>query len=703
MIKYTTEDHIAILNIGADDQSMNVLNEASVKALDENIDKFFADKDLKGAVITSAHKEFMAGADLKMITSLNTAEEISAMATNLHKLFRKIELSERPIVAAINGTALGGGYELCLACHHRVGVKNSGAQIGLPEVTLGLLPGAGGTQRLPRMIGFEKALPLLLEGKRLKPEQALQMGLVDNLVENQEQLISEAKSWINVHPKVLKAWDEKGFRVPGGDVHSGKGFNIFSSGSALVAGKTQNNYPAPQAILNAVYEGLPLQFDRACEIEVRYFTQLATGKVSKHMIRTLFFNMNKANALSTRPDVEKRKVAKVGILGAGMMGAGIAYASAMAGIKTVLKDVNKEAAEKGKDYSRNLLKKRVEYGKMSEDAANKILDNILCSDDYNDFKNADLVIEAVFEDRELKAQVTKDSEAQLDEKAVMASNTSTLPISGLAKASVRPERFIGLHFFSPVDKMQLVEIILGEQTGDEALGLAMDYVKQIRKTPIVVRDGRGFYTSRIFKTYVSEGIELLAEGVEPALIENAGKQAGMPVGPLAVADEVSIELLYRIFKQTEKDGIVSKAAAKDVSTLFMEKLDRPGKKAKKGFYEYPEGGKKYLWPGLKEHFKSLETQPSLQEVKDRLLYVQSLETVRCMDEGIVMRPEDADIGSILGWGFPPYTGGAISFIDFVGIKAFVERAETLASKFGERFEPTASLKAKAEKGEGFYQ
>ncbi|MEX2589440.1 MAG: enoyl-CoA hydratase-related protein, partial [Chitinophagales bacterium] len=366
MIKYTTEDNIALLTIGAEDQSMNVLNDASVKALEESIDKFLVNKDLKGAIITSSHNEFMAGADLKMITSLDTAEEISAMATKLHQLFRKIELSERPIVAAMNGTALGGGYELCLACHHRIAVKNSGAQIGLPEVTLGLLPGAGGTQRLPRMIGFEKALPLLVEGRRLKPEQAEKMGLVDALVENQDQLIAAAKSWITDNPSVQKPWDQKGFRIPGGDVHSGTGFNTFSAGSALVAGKTQNNYPAPQAILNAVYEGLPLQFDRACEIEVRYFTQLATGKVAKNMIRTLFFNMNKANALSNRPNVEKRKVNKVAILGAGMMGAGIAYVSAMAGIESVLKDINLEGAEKGKDYSRNLLKKRIERGKMDE-------------------------------------------------------------------------------------------------------------------------------------------------------------------------------------------------------------------------------------------------------------------------------------------------------------------------------------------------
>lgn len=701
MIQYTIEDNIAILTIG-DGKFMNVLNDASVKALEENVTKFLVDENLKGAIITSSHKEFVAGADLKMITSLNTAEEVSAMATRLHQLFRKIELSERPFVAAINGTALGGGYELCLACHYRIAVNNSGAQIGLPEVTLGLLPGAGGTQRLPRMIGFEKALPLLVEGRRLKPEQATEMGLVDQLIDSQENLIATAKSWINENPSVQKPWDKKGFRVPGGDVHSGKGFNTFSAGSALIAGKTQGNYPAPQAILNAVYEGLPLDFDRACQIEVRYFTQLALSKVSKSMIRTLFFNMNKANALSNRPDVPKRKVEKVAVIGAGMMGAGIAYSSAMAGIQCVLKDVNLDAAEKGKDYSRSLLKKRVERGRMSENTAERVLENIICTDDYKDLKGCDLVIEAVFEDRKLKADITAACEAEIAENAVFSSNTSTLPITGLAEASIRPDRFIGLHFFSPVDKMQLVEIILGEKTGDEALGLAMDYVKQIRKTPIVVRDGRGFYTSRIFKTYVSEGIELLAEGVDPSLIESAGKQAGMPVGPLAVADEVSIELLYKIFKQTEKDGIVTKTAANKVSVLFMEELNRPGKKAKKGFYEYPEDGRKYLWPELKSHFKQLEQQPSLQEVKDRLLYVQSLETVRCMDEGIVMHPEDADIGSILGWGFPPYTGGAISFIDFVGVDTFVKRAEELAKLHGERFEPTDSLKAKSEKGELFY-
>ena len=707
MINYILlEDSIALISFDMKNASMNVLNQESISAFDEAFDKAVRDANVKGIIVTSDKKEFIAGADLKMIAAVKTPEQVMEKSGVLHKLYRKMETCGKPVVAAINGTALGGGFELCLASHFRIAVNDSKTQIGLPEVLLGLLPGAGGTQRLPRMIGIEQALPLLLEGKKLRPEQALEKGLINKLVATKEELVPAAVEWIKTVGKKVQPWDEKGFKIPGGGVQTPTGVKVFMAGSALLQKKTFGNYPAPQAIMNSVYEGLQLDFDRALKVEMRYFTQCAMSQVAKNMIRTLFFTMNAANSGAARPkDVPANTLTKVGVLGAGMMGAGIAYVSAVAGLNVVLKDRTIEDAEKGKAYSVKLLNEKVSKGHMTKDKADEILARIVTTADPKAVEGSELIIEAVFEDRALKATVTKETEAVLAPTAVYASNTSTLPITGLAEASARPENFIGIHFFSPVDKMQLVEIILGKNTSDYAIAMAIDYVKRIKKTPIVVNDGRGFFTSRIFSTYIAEGLNMLQEGIAPALIENAGKAAGMPVGPLAVADEVSIELMYKINKQTEKDlGRVNEGAEAKVGRLFMEKFERPGKKAGKGFYEYPrDGGKKHLWSGLAEHFPVAKEQPDVELLKKRLLHYQALNAVKCLEENVLTSPRDGDIGSILGWGFPPYTGGIFSYIDMIGVRQFVEDCKTLATAYGARFNPPALLEEMAKTGKKFYE
>ena len=699
-------NNIALLSFNMKNSSMNVLNQESIAAFDEAFDKAVKDDNVKGIIITSDKKEFIAGADLKMIAAVKTPEQVMEKSGVLHKLYRKMETCGKPVVAAINGTALGGGFELCLASHFRVAVNDAKTQIGLPEVLLGLLPGAGGTQRLPRMIGIEQALPLLLEGKKIRPEQALEKGLVNKLVATKEELIPAALEWIKTVGKKVQPWDDKGFKIPGGGVQTPTGVRVFMAGSALLQKKTFGKYPAPTAIMNSVYEGLQLDFDRALKVEMRYFTQCAMSQVAKNMIRTLFFTMNAANSGAARPkDVTANTLTKVGVLGAGMMGAGIAYVSAVAGLNVVLKDRSIEDAEKGKAYSVKLLNEKVSKGHMTKAKADEILARIVTTEDPKAVEGSELIIEAVFEDRALKASVTKETEGVLAPTAVYASNTSTLPITGLAEASVRPENFIGIHFFSPVDKMQLVEIILGKKTSDYAIAMAIDYVKRIKKTPIVVNDGRAFYTSRIFSTYIAEGLNMLQEGIAPSLIENAGKAAGMPVGPLAVADEVSIELMYKINKQTEKDlGKVNEGAEEKVGRLFMETLNRPGKKAGKGFYEYPtDGGKKHLWSGLAEHFPVAKEQPDVELLKKRLLHYQALNAVKCLEENVLTSARDGDIGSILGWGFPPYTGGIFSYIDMIGVRQFVEDCKTMATAYGARFNPPALLEEMAKTGKKFYE
>ncbi|MCU0470101.1 MAG: 3-hydroxyacyl-CoA dehydrogenase NAD-binding domain-containing protein [Arcicella sp.] len=717
MISYNIKNNVAVLGINVANQPMNVLNSESMPALAEALEKAYADAEVKGIIITSERPEFVAGADLKMILENNgkAPEELFKLSMGLNGIFRKMETNGKPIVAAMNGTALGGGYEVCLACHHRVALNNPKAVIGLPEVTVGLLPGGGGTQRLPRMIGMEMAAPLLLEGKKVAPKDALSMGMVNELAETPEEMMEKAFAFINVNPNAIQPWDEvnrktgkiqarENYKIPGGSVLTPKGVQLMMGGTAMTLGKTQGNYPSPIAIMSCVYEGLLVNIDRGIEIEARYFVKVANSSVAKNLIRTMFFGLNEVNKGAGRPKgIDKTDVKKLGILGAGMMGAGIAYVSAMAGIQVVLKDVSMEAAEKGKDYSRGLLKKAMDRGKMDSLKAEGILNLIKPTDNYADIEGADLIIEAVFENRELKATVTKDSEPLLAAGGVFGSNTSTLPITGLANASAKPDNFIGIHFFSPVDKMQLVEIIMGKETSDYALAVAMDYVKKIRKTPIVVNDFRGFYTSRVFGTYTSEGIELLKDGINPTVIENVAKQIGMPVGPLAVSDEVALDLAYKISGAAVKDGVLSETdTTYQVSKQFTE-MGRLGKKAKAGFYEYPEGGKKHLWSGLADLFPVKEEQISAEDIKKRLLYRQVLETVKCKEEGVLRSNLDADLGSIFAWGFPPYLGGTLSFVDTVGIKTFVSECDRLADAYGERFRPTAKLREMAESGIGFYE
>lgn len=696
-------DGIATLTWDLPGTSANVLNEASMTAFDAALEEVLAKEDLKGIVVTSAKRDFILGGDLKMIYGFDTAEQVAELCGQLHGIFRKLETCGKPVVAALNGATLGGGYELALACHHRILLDSPKAQVGLPEVTLGLLPGGGGTQRLPRLIGPQKAIQPLLEGRKYRPAQALKLGMVDQLIERPEYLVPAAKKWILEVGNAVQPWDKKGYQIPGGPIVSGKSMQLFAGASGVVRQKTYGNYPAPKAILGCVYEGLQLVFDRGIGVETRYFTQLALGKEAKHMIRSLWFNHNAAKAGAARPkDVPKSKVSKVGILGAGMMGAGIAYISANVGIEVVLKDVSLEAAEKGKDYSRKLLQKKVDKGRMSAEKRDGILALITATDSAAALEGCDLVIEAVFEDRKIKAQVTQEAEAVIPEAAIFASNTSTLPITGLAEASNRPEQFIGMHFFSPVDRMQLVEVIVGEKTSDETLAKAIDFILQVRRTPIVVNDSRGFFTSRIFISYVIEGMELLMEGVKPVLIENAAKMAGMPVGPLAAADEVSIELIYNILKQSKADGVDMSPTVERAATLLFKELGRKGKKNGKGFYEYKPGEKKKVWQGLGEHFPAANQQPTVEHIRKRLLHIQALESARCLFEGIVRKAEDADIGSVFGWAFPPFTGGVLSYIDFIGIESFVDDCNTFSKSHGSRFLVPEELADMAARGEGIY-
>ncbi len=706
MIHYTVDNGVAIIAWEMTSSPMNVLNDESIPQFEAALNRAYTDESVAGVIVTSNKSEFVAGADLKMILRNSDSDPagILKVSMELNRIFRGIETSGKPTVAAINGTALGGGYEICLACHHRIALSNPKALIGLVEVTIGLLPGGGGTQRLPRMLGMQAALPLMLEGRKVGVSEAAQIGMVDAIADSPEAMMAMSRAWIAANPNPLKPWDQidkktgkivakDNFRVPGGNVQTPVGVQTFSAGTAMLMDKTKGNYPAPLEIMACVYEGLQVNIDRALMIEARHFVKVATSKVARSLIQTMFLGLNEANKGASRPkDQPKTDVKKLGVLGAGMMGAGIAYVSAQAGIEVVLKDVSAEAVERGKDYTRSLLQKGIERGKVDTATAEATLNRINTTTDAADLEGCDLIIEAVFENRGLKAQVTQEAEPLLAQTGVFASNTSTLPIGGLANAAANPANFIGIHFFSPVDKMMLVELIVGEQTSDYALAVAMDYVRKIRKTPIVVNDSRGFYTSRCFGTYSAEGMELLREGVNPVLIENAGKDAGMPVGPLAVTDEVSIELVYKIASQGVADGAITDAdISYQVAKQFVEQ-GRAGKKAKAGFYDYPDGAPKQLWPGLATVFPRSDQQPTVDEVKTRLLYRQAIEAVRCFEEGVVRTKLDADLGSILGWGFPAYTGGAVSFVDFVGVETFVNTFDRLADQYGERFRLTDALR-----------
>ncbi len=699
-------DGIVTLVLDMPGRSMNVLNEELTGPFGEAITQIENDASVTGVILTSGKKEFLAGADIEKVYAMTDPQEAFEMAEAYKAFLRRLEKCGRPVAAALNGTALGGGLELALACHYRVAINDPKAKIGLPEVKLGLLPGGGGTQRLPRLIGIQASLPLMLEGKELNPEKAKAAGIIQELASDRDDMLSKARAWILANPKAVQPWDDKKFRWPGGDSKNPANVQMWAIAPSMASAKSQGNYPALTHIMSCVFEGGITDFETGCRVESRYFAACVVSQVSKNMIGTLWFQLNGINKGSSRPEgIERSKVSKLGILGAGMMGAGIAYAAAKVGIETVLLDTSQDNADKGKAYSAGLLDKQIKRGRMTPQGKDELLARIKATTDYADLKGCDLVIEAVFEDRGIKADVTQKAEAQLAKTAVFASNTSTLPITGLAQASVRPKNFIGLHFFSPVDKMPLVEIIKGKKTSPETLARAFDFVQQIRKTPIVVNDARGFYTSRCFATYPMEGMTLLAEGQHPRAIEMAGLQAGMPVGPLAVQDEVSLSLSMHVLEQTRKDyAAEGKTVAEHPGVAVVEKmcktLDRPGKKAGKGFYDYPASGQKQLWSGLSEQFP-LATQLPQQELIDRLMFAQANEAAKCYEEKVVESVADTNIGSIFGWGFAPFQGGALQFINAYGVDNFVRRSKELAKQYGERFKPARILVRMAKEGSTF--
>jgi len=710
MIDITIDaDGIAALTWDQPGRAQNVLNGETCAAFFAAIDQVVADASVKGILITSAKPDFIAGGDLEWLQASDDDATLFARTCELHRALRKLETCGKPVAAALPGSTLGGGLEIALACHYRVAADNPRARFGLPEVTLGLLPGGGGTQRLPRLIGVQKALPMLLEGKRIKAADALKLGIVDAVVSAGEE-VGAARAWLLGHVQTegqthtQQPWDIKGYKVPGGGISSPAVQQLFTAANAMLRQKTYGNYPAAASILSCVYEGLITDIDTGLKTEARYFVQAVLSPEARAMIRTLFFSMNAANKLAARPaDVPVRRYSKVGVLGAGMMGAGIAYVTAKAGLSVVLLDTTQEAAERGKDYARKLVEKQGQRGRLQAEQAEALLARIKPTTRYADLDGAQLVIEAVFEQREIKADVTRQAEAVLSPDAVFASNTSTLPITGLAEASQRPGSFIGLHFFSPVDKMPLVEVIVGRQTTQATLALALDYVKAIGMTPIVVNDSRSFYTSRVFSTYVLEGLAMLEEGVAPALIENAGLLAGMPVGPLALIDEVSSELIHKVNQQTRADlGAAYIERPGEAVAERMVALGRIGRKAGQGFYDYPEGGKKALWAGLATEYPQAAAQPDVQTLIDRMITVQAVETARCLDEGVLTDVRDADVGALLGWGFPAFRGGPVSHIHRVGVSAFVALCDRLAAAHGRRFMPPALLRDMAAQQTAFY-
>ncbi|MGY2378135.1 3-hydroxyacyl-CoA dehydrogenase NAD-binding domain-containing protein [Pseudomonas sp. SDO524_S393] len=704
------QDQIVVLTLDMPGQSANTMNGAYREAMAATLMRLEAEKEgIAGVVITSAKKTFFAGGDLNELIKVDKARAQAFYdgVGILKAQLRRLETLGKPVVAAINGAALGGGWEICLACHHRVALDDKSVQLGLPEVTLGLLPGGGGVVRMVRMLGLEKALPYLLEGKKVRPQQALQAGLIDELAADRDELLAKSRAWILANPEVKQPWDNKGFQLPGGTPSNPKVAQMLAIAPSILRSKTQGCFPAPEKILCAAVEGAQVDFDTAHLIETRYFTELVTGQVAKNMIGTFWFQLNDINAGRSRPRGFAPYVTrKVGVLGAGMMGAGIAYVSACAGIEVVLKDIDLAAAEKGKAHSAALLGKKVGRGQLTVEQREITLARIRPTASDADLAGCDLIIEAVFENRELKATVSAAAQGVVGPDAVIASNTSTLPISGLATAVPDQSKFIGLHFFSPVDKMPLVEIIKGARTSDETLARGFDFVLQIKKTPIVVNDSRGFFTSRVFGTFTSEGIAMLGEGVAAPLIETEARKAGMPVGPLAVSDEVSLTLMSHIRQQTAKDLQAEGKAmpahpATRVIELLVNEYKRTGKAVGGGFYDYPASGHKHLWPELKTRFQQAEKQISPQDVRDRLLFIQAIETVRCVEEGVLLSTADANVGSIFGIGFAAWSGGALQFINQYGLDDFIARARYLAEQYGERFAPPALLLEKAAQGEIF--
>jgi 3-hydroxyacyl-CoA dehydrogenase / enoyl-CoA hydratase / 3-hydroxybutyryl-CoA epimerase len=691
------DDGIIILTLDSPNQSANTMNGDFRVALENIVSKLKSETSITGIIFRSAKKTFFAGGDLDELIQarLEDATPFFEMIQKMKAEFRYIETLGVPVVAALNGTALGGGWEIALGCHARIALNDPKTKFGLPEVTLGLLPGGGGIVRMVRLLGLQNAFPFLMEGKQFGVDKAKSLGLIQDIAETPEELMDKAIAWVKEHPKSQQPFDVKGYKIPGGDPKTPAVAQMLAIAPAMLRDKTKGCYPAPEAIMAAAVEGAQVDVDTALTIESRYFTYLATGQVSKNMIGTFWHGMNAIKAGASRPkDVAKWQASKVGVLGAGMMGAGIAYSTAIKGVPVVLKDVSVENAEKGKAYSQKLLDKKVSQGRMTAEKRDQVLSLITATASAEDLKGCDLIIEAVFENQELKAKVTQEAEAFLAEGGVMASNTSTLPITGLANASKDQANFIGLHFFSPVDKMQLVEIIKGKNTSAETLAKAYDYVQQIGKIPIVVNDSRGFFTSRVFGTFVQEGLRLLHEGIHPARIEMAALKAGMPVGPLAIQDEVALTLSEHVANETRKalqaEGKdLPRSGADDVIETMIHTFNRKGKAAGAGFYDYPEGGKKHLWEGL-SHWKK-DVDISEQEMIDRFLFVQALDTLRCYEENVLESVIDANIGSIFGIGFAPWTGGAIQFLNQYGLEQAEQRANQLEAKYGERFKAPQRL------------
>ena len=704
-------DGIATLLFDRTDSNMNVMDMKFMTEMEAAVERLATDPAITGAIFTSGKAVFAAGADLKqMEATLDQADEwplAERLARNasLSKLLRRMETCGKPVACAINGTALGGGTEIALACHYRVVSDAKGIQLGLPEVQVGLLPGGGGTQRVPRLIGIQAAMPVVLEGQALSAEKALKMGLIHKIVPT-DQLLAEARRWLVEDGDAQQPWDKKGFKVPGGAGPSSPSVaQMLVVSNAMLQAKTFHNLPAPKAILSCLYEGPQLPMDKALALESKYFTQLQLDPVSRNMIRTLFINKGKADKLMHRPEgIARTSFRKIGVVGAGLMGAGIAYHCARLGIETVLIDRDQAAADKGKAYASKRLERDISKGRSTQDKADAILARIHPGTDYAALADVELVVEAVFEDRALKAEITRKLDAVLPAHAVIASNTSGLPISELAEAGAHPENFIGMHFFSPVERMPLVEIVRGRKTSRAALARALDLVQAMKKTPIVVNDGPGFFTSRFIGAYINESLAMVTEGVNPALIENAAKMAGMPVGPLTVSDEIGLDTAYHASQQRKKDEGDTFTPTRTFSLVekLVGELGRHGRKNGKGFFDYAADGSKKLWPGLAELFPPLDPQPTVDEIKARMLYAQVVDATKAMAEGVLIDPADGDVGAILGVGFPAYLGGPFSMMDTIGIATVVAECERLAACYGEHYAAPQLLRDMAAKDQTFY-
>jgi len=715
-------DGIATVTWDMPGKSMNVIGISVMDEFEKIIAAISTDEAITGVIVTSGKESFSGGADLKMLEALNlefqaklelkgqeaAVKQLFDDASRLGNIYRKLETCGKPIVAAINGTAVGGAFELVLACHYRIVGDDESIKLGLPEVRVGLMPGAGGTQRVARLANPQDAMQMLLKGGQLSPSRAKAMKLVDAVVPTGD-LLAAARQWLAESPRSVQPWDEDGFKLPGGKVYSAQGANVFPPANAIYRRETYDNYPGARSILSAVFEGLQLPIDAALRVEARYFTHVLQTKEAAAMIRSLFISMQELNKLARRPSaVPVSEIQKIAIIGAGFMGAGIAGVSARAGIDVVLLDRDDESAAKGKAGIEAAYAQHVSRKRMSTADQDAALARITTGADYSALQGVDLVIEAVFEDRAVKEDIIKRADAVLAPGTIFGSNTSTLPITSLAAAAKRPKDFIGIHFFSPVDRMMLVEIIVGKKTGERALARALDFVRAIRKTPIVVNDSRGFYTSRVVETYVGEGHRMLSEGIPAAMIENSARMAGMPVGPLSLNDEVAIDLSLKIMKAARAD-LGPEAGPEEQYRLLeemVEKHGRLGRKNGKGFYDYPDApnGKKRLWPGLAEFFRPVADVDAIdvEELKQRFLVIQALEAARCFQEGVITDVREADVGSILGFGFAPFTGGTLSFIDFMGAEEFVALAKRLAKTHGARFKPNRLLRDMAKKNETFY-